>query len=82
MVDRQKVLAVLDSRFPGAGPQQLAAAADAIVELDDDWEEVIGHDEELGFNFSVQCPDICYLADEVRRGAEVRIFLRRKPERS
>jgi hypothetical protein len=39
MVDREKVLAVLTRRFPGAHPDQLAAAANAIVGLDDQWED-------------------------------------------
>jgi hypothetical protein len=40
MVDREKVLTVLTRRFPGARPEQLAAAANAIVGLDDEWEDV------------------------------------------
>jgi hypothetical protein len=40
MIDREKVLTVLRRRFPGAGPQVLAAAANAIVGLPDEWEEV------------------------------------------
>ncbi len=40
MVDREKVLAVLKKRFPGASDEQMAAAANAIVGLADEWEEV------------------------------------------
>ncbi len=40
MVDREKVLAVLKKRFPGASDEQKAAAANAIVGLTDEWEEV------------------------------------------
>jgi hypothetical protein len=40
MVDREKVLTVLSRRFPEARPDQLAAAANAIVGLDDEWEDV------------------------------------------
>ena len=40
MVDREKVLAVLRRRFPGATDAQTAAAANAIVGLDDEWREV------------------------------------------
>lgn len=79
MVDREKVLAVLRHRFPGAAPGQLAAAANAIMGLEDDWEEVTVPYESLGFNFSVQCPDICSLADHVHPGDEIRILRRRRP---
>jgi hypothetical protein len=46
MIDREKVLTVLRRRFPGAPAEQVAAAANAIVGLDDEWDEVapIPHD--------------------------------------
>jgi hypothetical protein len=42
MLDRQKVEVVLTRRFPGASAAQVAAAANAIMGLDDEWEEVDG----------------------------------------
>ena len=40
MVDREKVLAVLKNRFPQASPDVIAAAANAIVGLEDEWEAI------------------------------------------
>ena len=40
MLDRQKIVAVLRRRFPGAAIEQVAAAANAIVGLEDDWIEL------------------------------------------
>jgi hypothetical protein len=40
MVDRQKVEAILSCRFPGAARAQLAAAANALMGLPEEWEEV------------------------------------------
>jgi hypothetical protein len=77
MVDREKVLAVLRRRFSGASPDQLAAAANAIVGLDDEWEEVTDREEELGYHYSAQCSDICYLAQQVERGDQFRLYRRR-----
>ncbi len=77
MIDREKVLAVLHKRFPGSASDQVAAAANAIVGLDDEWEDVTAREPELGYHFSVQCSEICYLADQVRQGAELRVLLRR-----
>ena len=77
MVDREKVLAVLARRFPNSAPEQVAAAANAIVGLDDEWEEVTNREAELGYHFSVQCGDICYLAAEVENGAQFRLFKKR-----
>jgi hypothetical protein len=40
MLDREKVVAVLKRRFPGSATDQVAAAANAIVGLEDEWLEV------------------------------------------
>lgn len=40
MIDRQKVETILRRRFPGADWDQIAAAANAIMGLGDEWEEV------------------------------------------
>ena len=76
MFDRQKLEAILRCRFPGATDQQVAAAANAIMGLDDEWEEVRGQHEELGLPCSSDCRDICYLAREFDRGAEFRVLRR------
>jgi hypothetical protein len=77
MIDREKVLAVLHKRFPGATPDQVAAAANAIVGLQDDWEDVTHREPELGYHFSIQCGEICYLAEQTQLGSEFRIFKKR-----
>jgi hypothetical protein len=40
MLDRQKREAILSRRFPGSPRDQLAAAANAIMGLAEEWEEV------------------------------------------
>jgi hypothetical protein len=77
MVDREKVLAVLAKRFPGASRDQMAAAANAIVGLEDEWEEVTEREEQLGYHYSPTCTDICYLAQQVERGDTFRLFRKR-----
>jgi len=77
MVDREKVLTVLAKRFPGASAEQMAAAANAIVGLTDEWEEVSDREPDFGYHFSVQCSDICYLAEQMRQGQQFRLFRRR-----
>lgn len=79
MIDREKVLTVLRKRFSGAAADQLAAAANAIVGLEDEWEEMIGFESELGYHFAVQCSDICVLAEQARQGAQFRVFRRVDP---
>jgi len=77
MLDRQKVETILERRFPGAAHEQVAAAANAIVGLKEEWDEVIGREPELGYCVSEQCSRICYLAREVAQGEEFRFFKRR-----
>jgi hypothetical protein len=78
MIDREKVLAVLHRRFPGSAPDQVAAAANAIVGLDDEFEDLTDREPELGYHFSVQCSEICLLAELVQQGAEFRVFVKRQ----
>jgi hypothetical protein len=79
MVDREKILAVLHRRFPTAAAADVAAAANAIVGLEDEWEDVSEHESEFGYHFAVQCGEICYLAEQTRRGSRFRVFMRRPP---
>jgi hypothetical protein len=80
MIDREKVLAVLRKRFPTGTPDQFAAAANAIVGLGDEWEDVTGHEPEFGYHASGQCAEICYIADHAQRGAQFLLFLRREED--
>jgi hypothetical protein len=77
MIDREKILAVLHKRFPLATASDLAAAANALVGLDDEWEDVTGHEPEFGYHFSAQCGEICYLAEQAGRGGRFRVYRRR-----
>lgn len=77
MVDREKVLTVLAKRFPGATPAQMAATANAIVGLDDEWEEVTSREKDLGYHSSPRCSRICFLAHQVDQGDTFRLLRRR-----
>jgi hypothetical protein len=63
MIDRQKLEAVLSRRFTGASHWQIAAAANAIMGLENEWEEVTTFDD--------------FLDDFPRRSVEFRVFRRR-----
>jgi hypothetical protein len=52
-VDREKVLAILRKRFPGSTSDQLAAAANALVGLKDEWREVAGFHSVEGRRFKL-----------------------------
>jgi hypothetical protein len=79
MVDRQKLESILGRRFPDATRHQIAAAANAIMGLEDDWEEV-GREEDFAFSVSAQCGEACEIAREVDAGTEFRLLRRRMAE--
>ena len=76
MIDRQKLETVLGRRFPGARPDQIASAANAIMGLEDEWEEVSTYDD-FGYKISGHCVDACSLAREAQAGTEFRVLRRR-----
>jgi len=66
MLDRQKVETILSRRFPGASRDQVAVSANAIMGLDEEWEELQYHDVQT-------------LAADIADGVEIRV-LRRRPQ--
>ena len=78
MLDRQKLETVLGRRFPGARSDQIASAANAIMGLQDEWEEV-GTRDDFGY-LSTQCLETCALAREAQAGTEFRVLRRRAAE--
>lgn len=65
MLDRQKLETILLRRFPGATREQIAASANAIMGLGEEWAEE-------------PCHDFQALAAQIVEGAEFRV-LRRRP---
>ena len=78
MLDRQKVEAILTRRFPGTPRDQVAAAANAIMGLADEWEEVLHDDHQGGYHFTNECGNICYLTGDDQHGVEFRLFRRKE----
>lgn len=76
MIDREKVVTVLRKRFPGAAVEEVAAAANAIVGLEDDWEDVTALEPDLWSHLTHSCGTACYVADLAEDG-EFRLLVRR-----
>lgn len=77
MIDREKVLTVLRRRFPGATPQDLAAAANAIVGLEDEWDDVTDREPDLLVHLSRSCGPGCCVDQAVREVTDFRLLVRR-----
>lgn len=72
MLDREKIVAVLKRRFPGSTPAEIAAAANALVGLEDEWMELSMMPNGSGN----VCRHGCYL-QQVLKGREIRVFSRK-----
>ena len=73
MLDRETIVAVLKKRFAGASMDQVAAATDAIVGLEDEWEELaIDADP---------CSTTCYLTVAMEPGDRITPQLETVPAR-
>jgi hypothetical protein len=70
MVDREKVLSILQKRFPNAPPETLAATANAIVGLAPDYRPV-GPDEIV--RFECRAKSARFTLDDVAAG-RIRLF--------
>jgi hypothetical protein len=77
MIDREKVLTVLRRRFPGAQATDLAAAANAIVGLSDEWEDVTAAEPDLPAHFALSCGERCLVSHEPLGDVEFRLYRRR-----
>jgi hypothetical protein len=73
MLDREKIVAVLRRRFPGSASYQVAAAANAIVGLEDEWEEIPAAEV-------IPCSESCYLAQGLAHGERLRVLRSRTVE--
>ena len=70
MLDREKIVAVLKRRFPGSASDQVAAAANAIIGLEDEWDEFTVADAN-------PCRESCYLALASARGVRFKVLKKR-----
>jgi hypothetical protein len=79
MVPRRELQELLQNRLKAVLAQQ--EFRDLLTEIDrleDDWEEMNVAHREMGYSMSVNCPDICWLADQVYNGAKIKLYRRRK----
>lgn len=74
MVDRLKVETILTRRFPGVSEQQIAAAANALMGLGDEWEEV---GDSSAIRVESFHPAVVEISGMVQTGPEFRLFRRR-----
>ncbi len=78
MIIKSEVCTLLEQRLGGQlSGDEISALAAEIEELQTGWEEVHFDSQEMGYTLSVECLDICALAEAVGQGKEIRFFKRR-----
>jgi|GEM_PF-5057557 hypothetical protein len=79
MVDEKSVAEILHKEFSGiVDEDKINKIAKQIVELEEEWEELKIVDKEMGWRFSVQCPDICYLGEKAKEGDVFKILRKKR----
>jgi hypothetical protein len=79
MIPRRELEDLLEDRLNGVLPkQEVRELITEIEHLEDDWEEMNVAHREMGYSMSVNCPDICWLADQIYNGAQIKLYRRRK----
>ena len=82
MIPRTELAGLLRNRL-GAylSNEKLDELATEILSLEGGWEELDVSHKEMGYSMSVNCTDICWLAEQVDHGAVIKMC-RKKHEES
>ena len=81
MIPREEIEAVLETRLKGLLPkQEIVELSHKIQGLEAGWQEMDVSHRDMGYSMSVNCPDMCWLANQVYQGAVIKLY--RKVEQS
>ncbi len=79
MIPRKELINLLRDRLKGAvSPEKVDDLAGEIMNLEGEWEEMDVSHRDMGYSVSVNCQDICWLADQVDRGAVIKLYRKKK----
>ena len=79
MIPRTELADLLRNRLGDYLPKaKLDELATEILNLEAGWEEIDISHKEMGYSMSVNCSDICWLADQVDHGAVIKMY-KKKP---
>ena len=79
VIPRKELVTLIQDRLKGALPQEkVDELAGDILSLEGEWEEMDISHEDMGYSVSVNCQDICWLADQVDHGAVFKLYRKKK----
>lgn len=71
----QLLLSRLEPLLPS---EQIAKLVREIEQIENEWEEVEVEHRRMGYSMSVNCPDICWLADQIYKGEILKFYRKKK----
>ena len=75
MIDREKVVAILRKRFPAAAAVDIAAAANVIVGLGDEWREVENFEGQVECHLGAcSCTDPNWFISQIVQGRRFKLY--------
>jgi hypothetical protein len=79
MIPRRELSELLQQRLTAYMPaEKVEELIGDILGLEEGWEELDVAHRDMGYSMSVNCSDICWLADQVDRGAVFKLFRKKK----
>jgi len=79
MIPRSELLELLRKRLQDAlPPQRINELAGEILELESGWEELDIVHSDMGYSMSDRCADMCWLAEQIDRGAIIKLVRKKK----
>jgi hypothetical protein len=79
MLPRRELNELLEQRLRGLVPgETIAQLADEIAGLETEWEEVEVTHRDMGYSVADRCSDICWLAEQIDRGAVMKFYRKKK----
>ncbi len=79
MIPKSEIEATLVKHFGAScSEEKIHAVSGELANLEMEWEEMDIKFQDLGLSMSVQCSDICFLAEHLLAGDKIRFFRKRE----
>lgn len=79
MIPRGELAELLRKWLQDAWPQhRIDQLAGEILDLESGWEEIDISHSDMGYSMSANCSEICWLAEQIDRGAIIKLYRKKK----
>ena len=75
MIPHNELSELLENRLVGHLDEEgIQSLISQIEGLETGWEELNVSHLDMGYSKSVNCPDICFLAEQIDKGAQIKLY--------